>query len=652
MLPLTTAHQFPARQKIFIRQALSFFRTNSVEGPLRKNSLLGHPLLASFALAALVWLLLAGVVWSGLLDSAELEGYDLLIYRRGYPELPANLAIVDFDEATIAALACYPVPRQSVDDVLEKVEAGQPSYVGFDVWLTERRCGDPDNGRLALDLTRAHNVILTDSFPAQDRVDDNIPAELRDHALEVAFGDVPVDTDGKIRRMFLGHKKQGAMEASFSAAVASYYTGESFHTCGPQMLCLGKNQIPLDGPRRDTFLIGYWAASPSNEISAISVLRPGFDPSIFKGKIVLVGQSNSKSGDLYTTPEFRFHDLGKGRAMLSGVEIQAAAIETLLGGPTIRLLGRVPQWSFNFLLIWLVVALLITVRPAFGIPAVLIGVFGAYLLAQSMYSEHHLWLRFVAMEAGMVLATPVAVGYRFLDERRLKAEAEAEQREVMSLFERYVSPDVAAEIWRRRGEIVLAGQERTATVLFSDIRNFTTLTTGRSSTEVLAWLNNYLTAMSEIVDANRGFLNKFIGDGIMIIFGVPLSEGTEQDACRAARTASQMVRRVEELNAQRKPEWPELKIGIGIHTGRLTAGNVGASNRLEYSVIGETVNLASRLESLTKDFRTSIVVSPITEQFVRSQFETVELGESVVRGFDGEIPFYTLKNERRAGADS
>jgi adenylate cyclase len=138
----------------------------------------------------------------------------------------------------------------------------------------------------------------------------------------------------------------------------------------------------------------------------------------------------------------------------------------------------------------------------------------------------------------------------------------------------------------------------------------------------------------------------------MVIFGVPLSEGTEQDACRAARTASQMIRRVEELNAQRKPEWPELKIGIGIHTGRLTAGNVGGSNRLEYSVIGETVNLASRLESLTKDFKTSIVLSPITEQFVRSQFETVELGESVVRGFDGEIPFYTLKNERQAGADS
>jgi len=375
------------------------------------------------------------------------------------------------------------------------------------------------------------------------------------------------------------------------------------------------------------------------------VLRPGFDSSIFNGKIVLVGQSNPKSGDLYTTPEFRFHELGKGRALLSGVEIQAAAIETLLSGPTIRVLDRVPQWSLNLLLIWLVTALLVTVRPTFSIPAVLAGIFGGYLLAQTMFSEHQLWVRFVTLEAGMLLATPVGVGYRFLEERRLKRFAEAERHEVMSLFERYVSPDVAAEIWRRREEIVLAGQERMATVLFSDIRNFTALTTGKNSSEVLAWLNNYLNAMSEIVDANRGFLNKFIGDGIMVIFGVPLSEGIEQDACRAARTAAQMIQRVEELNKKRRPEWPELKIGIGIHTGRLTAGNVGARNRLEYSVIGETVNLSSRLESLTKEFKTNIVLSPITEQFVRAQFETVELGESSVRGFDGEMPFYTLKSK-------
>jgi len=608
---------------------------------LSKNFLFGRPLLASLVLAASVWLLLAGIVRTGALDSAEFEGYDLLLFRRGEEPPPSNLIIVDFDEASVNAFACYPIPRPSVDSVLETIESGHPKFVGLDVWVTDRRCGEPDNGRLAQDFARAHNVILTDSFPAQDHAPGAASPDLRDQALQVAFGDVPIDSDGKIRRMFLSTREQ-KMEPSFAAAIASYYTGQTLRNCGQHAVCLGKNQIPLGGPRSDTFLIGFWGSTPAREIPAAQLLSRNFDASVFRDKIVLVGQSNSQSGDLYATPEFRFRAPESGRALMSGVEIQAAAIETLLSGPTMRVLDQGPQWALNFALIWLVVALMLTVRPAYSIPAVLIAVFGGYLFAQSWFSHHQVWMHFVASEVGMVLAVPAGLGYRFLDERRLKGHAEAEQRELMGLFRRYVSPEVAAEIWNRRSEIVLAGQERTATVLFSDIRNFTALTAGRSSAEVLEWLNNYLTAMSDAVGANRGFLNKFIGDGIMVIFGVPLSDSIEADACRAVNTALEMIRRVEQLNAVRRPGWPELRIGIGVHTGTLTAGNVGAPDRLEYSVIGETVNLASRLESLTKVFKTDVVLSPATQQLVAPHFDTMPLGETEARGFTGKILVYAV----------
>lgn len=604
-----------------------------------KGFLFARPLLASLVLAACVWLLLAGIVRSGLLDSAELEGYDLLLFRRGEEPPPSNLVIVDFDEASVNAFACYPIPRPSVDTVLETIESGNPKFVGLDVWVTDRRCGEPDNGRLAQDFARAHNVILTDSFPAQDRAPGEASPDLRDQALQVAFGDVPIDSDGKIRRMFMRTRNPNT-EPSFAATMASFYSGQSFRNCGPRAVCLGKNQIPLGGPRRDTFLIGFWGTTPAREIPAAQLLSRSFDASVFRDKIVLVGQSNSQSGDLYATPEFRFRAPESGRALMSGVEIQAAAIETLLNGPTVRVLDSSPQWALNFALIWLVIALMLTVRPAYSLPAVLVAVFGGYVFAQSWFSHHQLWMHFVASEAGMVLAVPAGLGYRFLDERRLKAHAEAERRELMGLFQRYVSPEVAAEIWSRRGEIVLAGQERTATVLFSDIRNFTALTAGKSSAEVLEWLNNYLTAMSEVVGANRGFLNKFIGDGIMVVFGVPLSDSVERDACRAVNTALEMVRRVDQLNAARRPGWPELRIGIGLHTGTLTAGNVGAPDRLEYSVIGETVNLASRLEALTKVFKTDIVLSPATQQLVATHFDTTPLGETEARGFAGKILVY------------
>jgi adenylate cyclase len=255
------------------------------------------------------------------------------------------------------------------------------------------------------------------------------------------------------------------------------------------------------------------------------------------------------------------------------------------------------------------------------------------------------WLRWVAAEAALALALPVGLGYRFVEERWLKSKVEAERAQLMGIFSRYVSPEVAAEIWSRRGEIVLAGQERVATVLFSDIRNFTALTAGKPSPEVLAWLNHYLTEMAEVIGEHGGFLNKFIGDGIMVLYGVPLSHGEEEDACRAVESALGMLERVAEMNRRHAadPRYPELKIGVGIHSGTVTAGNVGSADRMEYSAIGETVNLASRLESLTKEFKAGIVLSPQTFERVKKRFAARSLGESEVRGFAGKITLYTVE---------
>ena len=129
-------------------------------------------------------------------------------------------------------------------------------------------------------------------------------------------------------------------------------------------------------------------------------------------------------------------------------------------------------------------------------------------------------MKFVTTEAVVLLALPAGLGYRFVQERWLKSQAEAERQQLMGIFSRYVSPEVAAEIWERRGEIVLGGQEKTATVLFSDIRSFTAITAGKPSTEVLGWLNDYFTAMAEVIQEQGGFLNKFIGDGIMVLYEI------------------------------------------------------------------------------------------------------------------------------------
>jgi adenylate cyclase len=378
-------------------------------------------------------------------------------------------------------------------------------------------------------------------------------------------------------------------------------------------------------------------------VTVNKLLSSTFDPSFFAGKIVVIGQSSEMGRDIFATPLTRAGYQVAGRSLLSGAEIHAAAVATLLGNNFLSTLGLLPRAIIGFGFGAIVIILGFHFRWYIAITGCILLLAGTFLLASFLFSLYHLWIQLASIEACLLGALPAGLGYRSVEERRLKNLMEAERRQLMGLFERYVSADVAAEIWKNRDTIVLAGEERVATIVFSDIRSFTAITAGVPSQEVLAWLNRYLTEMGDVIKRNRGFLNKFIGDGIMVVFGAPLSEGPREDACRAVRCAVEMLARVNRWNATKASGDPVLKIGIGIHTGIVTSGNVGSPDRLEYSVIGETVNLASRLEALTKEFKTPLVLSPATWEHIRSEFSTVSLGDAQVRGFSNAIPLYSVE---------
>lgn len=592
-------------------------------------------------LSILICLLVAGGVGLGLLNGLELQGYDLLVSTQDPRPSFQDVVIVDFDDKTLKAIGMFPIPRGILAEVVDKIAASGPALIGLDLIVSQRREPAQDQ-RLADTLARAGNIILVNNFgTVQLPASEPLP-EFREHALDIGFINMPVDEDGLIRRMFLWMKTPNFAGLSFPVVLASNYLGRPLEAGRPGTWRLGSIEIPVNGIAPNSALIGSWSPRDASIISAELLLIRGVDEGIFKQKIVLIGQSNATAKDLYATPLFRFSKPKEGRMLLSGTEIHAAALVSLLTGNVIGVLGHLPQWSLNFLLIVVFTSLVISLKPIHSIPGVLAGLLGTYYLAQTLFSNHQAWMKFVSAEIGIVLALPFGLGYRFLKEQRLRSEAEAERQQLMSIFEKYVSPEVAVEIWHRRNEIILSGEERTATVLFSDIRDFTALTAGKHSAQVLQWLNEYFTAMSEIIKENSGLLNKFIGDGMLVVFGVPISQGTEKDACRAVNAALQMLRRIEKLNARQPSNWPRLTIGIGLHTGSLTAGNVGAKDRLEYSVIGETVNLASRLETLTKILKTKLVMSPQTQQLVRHQFETISLGNASVRGFPDQIQVYTV----------
>lgn len=605
------------------------------------------------AAVPLLVLLLALLSRAPVVQDVESWGYDLLVHEVSRTAPDADIVVVDFDNALLQRLRRFPVPRGVVAEVVRRIATARPDLIGFDMLLSERREPQEDKD-LATAFAAAGNVIvatqlggddipLSEPLPDYCVLDASNPSYCKQGAaLGAGFINMPVDDDGFVRRLFL-LPPQGYAALPFPLALASNRLQQPLTPCGPDTVCLGDRRIALDGTALRTALIN-WPAPLATVIPAGDVLAGKVPPSAFAGRIVLIGQSSTAGNDLHFTPQFRFRHAGHARQQVPGTLVHAAALQTLLQGAAVRPLGMAPGLMLAGAYVALALVLILFLPPRWSLPGLaLLAIFDA-AFASWMFGHRQLWQPYLLCGLGIVLSLPAGFGYRFVEERWLKGRAERERHELMGLFSRYVSPQVAAEIWARRAEITLAGQERDATVMFTDIRNFTAITAGKPPSEVLLWLNDYLTEMSALIEAEHGFLNKFIGDGIMVLFGVPLSGGPEEDACRAVRTALAMLAKVEHWNRRHKddPKFPEIQIGIGIHSGPVTAGNVGSHQRLEYSAIGATVNLASRLEGLTKEFHTPIILTAETEARIRGRFETKNLGEAVVRGFGGKFQVYTV----------
>jgi adenylate cyclase len=595
-------------------------------------------------LSLLITALMTAAERQSLLDGSNLQAYDWIVrLQRGEASRP-NVFNIDFDEDSVRRFSAFPIPRLLLADIINKVAAGKPSVIGLDVILDIPRV-PADDARLAHVIDDAGNVVIISEYGfGVNRRNEPLPI-FQQAAAGVAFADLPTDADGAVRRMFLRVTTTDYKALSLPVAVADLFSGQHLRPGGADFLLFGSRRLPLATTHPDTALIHFHPSSPTPVIPVEALLSNDFNASIFQGKIVLVGQSSEMGKDLFTTPVTRADVTIAGRNLLSGTEIHGAAIESLLAGNLLRTMAPFPRLLAGLALALTIILLSFRYRWHIALGLCLALAAFVLLTALILFSRFNLWTPFVSIEACLLAALPAGLGYRSVEERRLKNQMEAERRQLMGLFERYVSADVAAEIWKNRDSIVLAGEERVATILFSDIRSFTAMTAGVPSQQVLSWLNRYLTAMGEVVKKNRGFLNKFIGDGIMVVFGAPLSEGPREDAGRAVRCAVEMLASIDHWNATKPSGEPHLKIGIGIHSGPVTAGNVGSPDRLEYSVIGDTVNMASRLEALTKEFKTSLILSPATWEYVQGQFPTVSLGTAQVRGFANSISLYTVESQ-------
>jgi adenylate cyclase len=360
---------------------------------------------------------------------------------------------------------------------------------------------------------------------------------------------------------------------------------------------------------------------------------PAVPASAFAGKLVFVGASAAAHHDRYQTP------FGGG---MGGVELQAILAANVLSSEFMRRSSRAVDVAVT------AGAALVAAALAVGLPVLpatlaVLGASAGLILALTMAVGRGHWLPAVDPVLAALAALFLGVAWQYFVEGRQK-------REIKRLFGRYVSKDVIDELLANPALAALGGQRRTMTVLFSDIRGFTTAAERATPEAVVAQLNEYFEAMVEVLFRHRGTLDKFVGDMVMGLFGAPLDDADHADHAVAA--AVEMIETLERLNARwRREGRPVLDIGIGINTGEMIAGNVGAEAIMSYTVIGDAVNLGARLESLNKELGTRILISEATRVRLRQPVATRPKGAVTVKGKTEAVLVHEVTG-RPAGDDS
>lgn len=554
--------------------------------------------------------------WSGILQALELVTYDFRLWLRGPRPPHPSIAIVAINDESFNVLNqnVRTWRRSNYARLIEAIAAGHPAVIGVDVaWI--HASPDPDEDEeLARSLQQAGNVILTSLIEHQagagyeyNRYAPPV-APLVEAASGVGLVNLTRDNDGVVRRAALWRFHNDVWYSAFGYEIARTYLHQPVTPFDPatNVVTLGQHHLHLDSGQ--DLLINFRGGQATfPTFSMYQVLNGEVSVEAFADKIVLIGFTTSLEQDLHATA---FNPPWGSPELVPGVEIHANVIASLLNGNPIR---RAPAWlSAALSLTALVLTALVfwQLRPAMAMVATG-GLALAYLgVAFFLFGRADLWLPVVSPLGLVGIAATGGLVERVLIEER-------EKRRIRARFQSFMAPERLSAVLSRWEELLAEDRpEIAATVLFSDIRGFTSATEaltrqGRSG-EVIRFLNRYTDAMIEAIFAERGVLDKMLGDGLLVLFGAP--EPTPEHALLAVRAALRMAALLPELNET----WPlrdqrPLRVGIGIHSGPLMDGVIGRGRRVEYTVIGDVVNTASRVEAYTKEVLARLIEGDVDE---------------------------------------
>ena len=590
-----------------------------------------------------------------LVDATRLKFYDYLML--GNPVQSEQIVVANIGEKAIEKYGQWPFPRDVHAKIISDLYSSGAVLVGSTVLMPEsdRFGGDSvladtlsrypvilsqtvtsDCKSLGTQAIRRTGVAVigdgqpTEFLPQYPCVLSNVPI-LQETAAGVGVTSTLPETDGVVRRVPLLAQSKNEYYPAFAVEMLRVASGDSSYQTKINLTGVEALRIPsFETIKTDEY--GRVFINPNYQFQSVEI-GAGPLPDL-RGKIVVLGVTAAGVSNPVATP--------------SGAQyphqLQASILETLINGDSVS----IPVWGQLADLaafLGLALALIVLSRIRFSIIYIVILLGGYFYLPVYLFGTQSILfdVTFNVLAVALIYIHIYTVKYitEYLQKQQIKKQ-----------FGTYLSPDLVAQLQRNPDMLQLGGTEQELSIMFTDVRGFTTISEhyGKDVQGLTKIMNRYMTAMTKAILENKGTLDKYIGDAQMAFWNAPVDN--QQHALDAVKTAFQMLKSLEEFNAEVEKEGvPAFGMGLGINTATVVVGNMGSSQRFDYTCLGDGVNLASRLEGQSKPYGVRIIIGPETANYVRDTYQTIELDLLAVKGKTEPVRIYTVLEKKDKAAE-
>lgn len=576
------------------------------------------------------------------LERLEYSMRDTFVRLRGAEEVSGEIVIVAIDDQSFSWTGLqWPWPRSYFAEIVEQVNAGGGKVIGVDIFLFEPDEEQPENDALfaaALEESPASVAVMQvlrtggQGFETESLAQ---PLPVYDAALDgMGITSIKRDEDAIVRSVAAFNTYQGQAHPHWAFEIARLYLGVDAPVFSDASVQFNGTSIPLNSGLLPVYYAGPAGTYPTYSAADVhDGITLEQNPEAFRDKIVLIGATTLTLQDIYPTPFSATNPT-------PGVEIVANTVDTIING---RFMTFAPPWvALLAIMLAAILAFLITLskRPALTVTLLGAGILAYLAAAFIMFSSQRYVLPTIAPVVMLFLGV-------ILPTLEQAVSQEREKRRVRGLFSRFISPEMVDQMMKTQ-DLNSVNKRADLTIIFSDIRGFTTLSEKMTPEGVVALLNPYLEAMSQVIYKHGGTVDKYEGDAIIAFFGEPVPY--KDHAARALRASMDMRKALADLREKWAKEGrpSQIEMGVGINSGEVFVGLLGSEQRINYTVIGDNANLAARLQDLTKTYAWPILVSESTYQQIKDEFDA-ELADAVtVKGKTKAVNVYKVIGRKGA----